>query len=334
MANKPTLIVITPVRNEAWVLEAFLTHCSSWADHIIVADQHSTDGSREICARFPKVTLIDNPTQEWVEHECRARLLEEAQRIPGDKIVFGLDADEFLSDGFEKTEGWRRIMESKPYEMFALRWFNLYGDLQHGMVEGGGAEWIAHYSGDTDFTSYYREHERHAVHCQRVPSIENEEFKWILIEDIRFIHLGSLNLRRVRNKLDFYQVVNIDKQPVKAKPISMYRTYTDMLGVKAPKLDAPVHLCTLDSQADLSQLLRSADNGQHYIDEMVAIFRREGIEKFLTLCIWDNPDLQKAGMVVKPPLPIRLMHRYLRATQPYHNTFLIKTIDKILKRLF
>ena len=61
---KPQLIVITPVRNEAWVLEAFLTHCSSWADHIIIADQHSTDGSREIAQQFPKVTLIDNPTDE------------------------------------------------------------------------------------------------------------------------------------------------------------------------------------------------------------------------------------------------------------------------------
>ena len=51
MNNRPTMIVITPVRNEAWVLDAFLTCTSSWADYIILADQHSDDGTREIAAK-------------------------------------------------------------------------------------------------------------------------------------------------------------------------------------------------------------------------------------------------------------------------------------------
>ena len=58
--RNPQLIVLTPVRNEAWVLRAFLTATSLWADKIIIADQMSTDGSREICKEFPKVILLDN----------------------------------------------------------------------------------------------------------------------------------------------------------------------------------------------------------------------------------------------------------------------------------
>ena len=65
MNNRPSIIVITPVRNEAWVLDAFLTCTSSWADFIILADQHSTDGTRAIARKYKKVTLIDNPTDEW-----------------------------------------------------------------------------------------------------------------------------------------------------------------------------------------------------------------------------------------------------------------------------
>ena len=326
----PQLIVVTPVRNEAWVLEAFLTHCSSWADRIIIADQHSTDGSREIAMRFPKVTLIDNPTDEWVENICRARLMEEAQRVPGDKIIFGLDADEFLSDGFEKTAGWKHILESTPNEVFCFRWLNLYGDMQHGQVEGSGAEWAAHYSDGIDIAAEYRRIEHNAVHCQRVPCLEEEHCRYTMIEDIRFVHLASLNRHRVRNKMDFYQVVNIDKNPRKSKPVSMYRSYTSTINATAPALLAPVRLTA--AGRDLTPLLRTADHGQHYIDEMEAIMRREGCRKFRRLCIWDNPDLRAAGIDYRPPLPIRLAHSYLRATQSRSGSRLIRAIDKLLAR--
>ena len=57
-------IVMTPVRNEAWVLRAFLETTSLWADYIIIADQMSTDGSREIAKSYEKVILIDNKNPE------------------------------------------------------------------------------------------------------------------------------------------------------------------------------------------------------------------------------------------------------------------------------
>ncbi|MBQ5533121.1 MAG: glycosyltransferase family 2 protein, partial [Bacteroidales bacterium] len=63
--NHPLIIVMTPVRNEAWVLRAFLETTSLWADYIVVADQLSDDGSRELLSRYPKVVLIDNATPEF-----------------------------------------------------------------------------------------------------------------------------------------------------------------------------------------------------------------------------------------------------------------------------
>ena len=46
MTSTPLMIVMTPVRNEAWVLPAFLESTSRWADYIIIADQMSTIGVR------------------------------------------------------------------------------------------------------------------------------------------------------------------------------------------------------------------------------------------------------------------------------------------------
>ena len=333
LTHRPQLIVVTPVRNEAWVLEAFLTHCSSWADRIIIADQHSTDSSREIALRFPKVTLIDNPTDEWIENVCRAHLLEEAQRIEGDKIIFALDADEFLSSGFEHSASWQQILQSTPNIVFQFRWFNLYGDLQHGAIDGGGAEWAAHYSAGTDIAAEYRRIEHHAVHCMRVPCLEIERCGYTLVEDIRFVHLGNLSRPRTRNKLDFYQVVNHDKNPVKSNPIRLYRSYTDIIDQCAPLLDTPVRLTTLGGE-DITHLVRTADHGQHYIDEIVAILRREGCRKFASLCIWDNPDLVAAGIHYRPPLRFRLLHRYLRATQPHRQRLAVRIVDKVLKAIF
>ena len=37
--TRPKVICVTPVRNEAWIIEPFLRAAELWADHIILADQ-------------------------------------------------------------------------------------------------------------------------------------------------------------------------------------------------------------------------------------------------------------------------------------------------------
>lgn len=79
--TRPLNIVITPVRNEAWVLRAFLEATSLWADYIIIADQMSVDGSREIAKEYPKVILIDNDSAEMHQAATRRLLFEAAKRL-------------------------------------------------------------------------------------------------------------------------------------------------------------------------------------------------------------------------------------------------------------
>ena len=64
MSNYPQIVVLTQVRNDAWVLRAFLEATSLWADYIIIVDRMSTDGSREIAQDYPKVILIDDHRKE------------------------------------------------------------------------------------------------------------------------------------------------------------------------------------------------------------------------------------------------------------------------------
>ena len=50
--NAPIHIVMTPTRNEVWVLRAFMEATTRWADYIIICDQMSTDGTREIVQAY------------------------------------------------------------------------------------------------------------------------------------------------------------------------------------------------------------------------------------------------------------------------------------------
>ena len=121
---KPLFIVMTPVRNEAWVLHAFLKTTSTWADFIIIADQMSTDGSRDIYKQYEKVIVIDNNNQDFNEAERQSMLVTKAREIANhrDCILFGLDADEIFSANYTNTNDWKEILMSNPGAVFWFKW--------------------------------------------------------------------------------------------------------------------------------------------------------------------------------------------------------------------
>ena len=331
--DKPILIVVTPARNEAWVLDAFLTCVSSWADHIIVADQHSTDGSREIAAKYPKVILVDNDMAEMNQAATRLLLFREVDKIKGDKIVFTIDADEFLSEGFETTEGWQRILTSQPNELFCFRWLNLYGDYDHVIPSMDYMEWGCHFPSDVQISNLYQQCEERSIHEMRVPCLPLEQVSYVNIPDIQFVHLARLNLTRQKNKEDFYQVSSVAKLKERISAISAFRTY-HCPRPNTKVLESSAVLQALGSQDNWAKLVRLDDYGQYYIDEMKAVFERDGYNGYLKLDIWDNPYLKAAGISPKIPLRFRLLHWYLRKTQENSNKRIVKIIDRMLKALF
>ena len=108
--SRPIHIVMTPTRNEAWVIRAFLECNGLWADYIIIADQMSTDGTREIIAEYQErwntvlttpstvhrtqytvhnmhqcqLIMIDNTNPEFNEAERQSMLVAEEIRCYGD----------------------------------------------------------------------------------------------------------------------------------------------------------------------------------------------------------------------------------------------------------
>src|SRR5271154_3152689 len=127
MGEKPKIVVLTPVKNEAWILPRFLATTSLWADLIIIADQKSSDESVQICKRFEKVVLIPNENPNFNEAERQLLLIKAARElVPGSRILFALDADEILAANALETAGWQKILKAQPGTAVLLEKPDLY----------------------------------------------------------------------------------------------------------------------------------------------------------------------------------------------------------------
>ncbi len=195
----PLIIVMTPVRNEAWVLNAFLRTTSTWADYIIIADQMSTDGSRDIIKKFAEgnkaktdladVILIDNKNPNFNEAERQSMLIAKAREISAgrDTVLFGLDADEILAANFKETEDWKKILNSIPCDVFWFKWAEIspnkkqYGDSTY-------YPWVFHDDGIEPHGNYVR-----VMHSMRIPYPLDEK-QIYYINDFRVLHLAYLGI--------------------------------------------------------------------------------------------------------------------------------------------
>ena len=113
---------MTPVKNEAWILPLFLQSASIWADYIIIADQSSTDGSREIASRFPKVVLIENDSAD-LDEEYRNHILPIATIKSQTVTYYGLTREQIVKFVNEDhPEGVDRFVPLGKSMDFTLVW--------------------------------------------------------------------------------------------------------------------------------------------------------------------------------------------------------------------
>lgn len=124
---KPKIVVVTPVKNEAWIIDRFLAVSSQFADYIIIADQNSTDESVAICKKYPKVILIKNEADEYDEPSRQILLIQTARElVPEHKIILALDADEILAANAMQTLGWQSMLKAKPGTILCFEKPELY----------------------------------------------------------------------------------------------------------------------------------------------------------------------------------------------------------------
>lgn len=196
--QSPKIVVITPVKNEAWILDRFLSVTSQFADYIIIADQNSTDGSQSICKKYPKVILIENKAEKFNEAERQLLLIKTARDLVQEhKIILALDADEILAANATKTASWQKMLQAKPGTILFFEKPDLFVTTHQCLRTG-----ILTPLGYVDDGA---EHQPQKIHSVRVPMPEYANR--LHIHDIKIIHYATTRLDAHASKLRMYTVV-------------------------------------------------------------------------------------------------------------------------------
>jgi hypothetical protein len=98
--TSPVLGVLARVKNECDIIEAFVRHHSTLVDRVIVVDNMSQDGTREILEALADeglpLTVLSDETIEYRQGEIMSYLARTGIRAFHIDRLFLLDADEFL----------------------------------------------------------------------------------------------------------------------------------------------------------------------------------------------------------------------------------------------
>ena len=222
---KPTIICLTPIRNEAWILDKFLKCTSLWADYIIIADQMSTDGSREIAQKYPKVILVDNNSTTFNEPERQKLLINEARKITGRRLLITLDADEIFTPNVLISPEWHTILNSKPGTIFQFQLANIRPNFQNMWL-------VNHFS--WGFMDDGSEHITNGkIHTSRIPLPSSSDT--VSLNEIKVIHFQFTAWKRMQSKHRWYQcyeIINISDK----SPLNIFRMYHHMYGLAKEQL--------------------------------------------------------------------------------------------------
>ncbi|BDA69826.1 hypothetical protein CAL7716_039920 [Calothrix sp. PCC 7716] len=328
--TKPTIICITPVKNEASILHRFLKCTSLWADHIIIADQNSNDGSKEIALSYPKVTLIENSSKQFNEPERQKMLIEAARKIPGLRLLIALDADEMLTGNFQESPEWQTVLNASPGTLIEFEWVNI--------LPGFTSYWSpTNWYYPLGFMDDGSTHSGNIIHSPRVP--EPIKAPKIRLQRIKILHYQHINWERNKVKQRWYQCYERLNKPEK-RLVNIYRMYHNMNAF-------PKHEIHFLPQEWLSEYEKHGiDMTSLYLNtiywqeqELLEWMSKYGTKRLKEIAIWDINWLeiaQKYQIYVDTDYQDprnhldKIIHYWLKQTQPIKHNLFVKVIDKLL----
>jgi glycosyltransferase involved in cell wall biosynthesis len=319
--TKPTVICLTPVKNEAWILHRFLKCASLWTDHIIIADQSSDDGSREIALSYPKVTLVDNPSPTFNEPERQKILLEAARRIPGPRLIIALDADEMLTANFLDSPEWDTVLQADPGTVIRLQFAVIRPDLC--------SYWLEPHTHPYGFVDDGSEHVGRKIHSQRVPV--PSQAPSITLRDIKVMHYVGVDSEKWASKHRWYQCWERLNRPQR-RSIDIYRHYHRIDDIPPHEIKPmPEEWMAGYRQRGIDMTSVSREGVFRWDMEVLAFLGEYGPAKFKRQAIWDVDWTALHREIYPDAPPVRFkdprnwldkwVHRWLRKTQPYYSHF-------------
>ncbi len=315
--------LITPVRNEAHLLEAFIRHHTPLFDHIVIADQQSTDGSWEIANSHPNVIALRNDSPVYDERVRRIIMLYEVERRHPGALVMGLDADEFL------------LAEPPNWESRCEDWIRNHSDrtirFHWNYLHPNGADWFVL---QQDFCRPVISGEINPgyIHLPRIPATAEK----LLCDEFPILHLNLYWLRRMQMKVWWYQALEVMNGGEPS--IDSLRLYSRNAACIMPHR----HTVPDKFQPEIRRILESLRvedswDTWHKTD-LLEMLARDQDSLLSTIPIWAFPwqtELAATGLPAHPgpSLRCRLMEWWIQKTNATSKSTPVRWVDAILRRI-
>jgi hypothetical protein len=290
-ADRPVLL-LCPTRNAIHDLRRSLPTWELIADKIIIADQGSTDGSRELVQSHDKVVLIDNPNREYNEFTRNALLVEAARKIHPAAIHLMLDADEILSSNVLDAPEWHHFRQMEPGTVGDFNWIQLWKTPRQYIARGVGSPGryqLAFIDDGRPVEGKKRMHEQRGV------GVQNPDLKFVF-NDVVCLHYAWVNFQAAIRRNNYYKVHWVT-QGAKSyhqnnRNHGWHRTVRDK-----DIASSPAHWLSgyLSRDIDVTSIGESA---LYWWDiEILKTFNAIGVKKFYPLDIWREVDWEQLRQI-------------------------------------
>jgi hypothetical protein len=280
--EKQKVICLMPVKNEVDLLPITLGILSRYCDTIIIADQMSDDGSRDVYKNFPKVQMIDN-IREGHSNQVRWDLLKAAREHEGNNLLLSLDADEYIPPAL-----FERFIQDHDFvigESFRFPWIQLWKSIR--WYNNTGA-WYKNYQRAAwvdDRTTIYGDTIVINDHIARVPAGFLTNCK--KVDDIPIIHLQWVSWNKTQLKQAWYRCTELIASP---------KNHIAINAAYSISLDRP-HIALTPVPQEWTKGLDGLEVVEHFsptwhLREIYSFFDKHGIEFFEPLQIWHIPELE------------------------------------------
>lgn len=347
--SKLKIICLTPVKNEEWILERFLKATSLWADHIILADQGSTDRTAEIARKFSKVILIENPDRQFSEHKRQQLLVDKARaEFPGKKLFIALDADEFFTANIFTSPEWQTVLKADPGTFVRINWIHPFPRFNEAAEDIKVDYGVGYMDDGHPFTV------KGAIHNPRLPIPARGTH--IFLHSIKLLHYNLVDFDRDRSKKRWYISWEFFHKLRSAYRVNRTYIHHHPLGKTIPFNHEWIKAYE-DAGIDMTSLKRSTQhfeftnaNGTKWKleyeywwdEEILEWMNSEGSKKFSKLDIWDK-DWEMWGKIRfdnqtdfrrRTSLKTRLILHFIRRTPNLKSNSFIGWLDRFMEWIY
>lgn len=328
-------IVYIGVKNDSWFIENSIRHAVEWADHVIVADESSTDGSIDIYRKLEKECsnlkmIYNRPKMDNSSPDPRNYMLKQVRMIEGNNIIFGFDADEIISAKILKTEIRKEIIQKLSIgKCLELPWLTLWRHpLQYRSDKSVWSNNSCLFAFRDDRTSSYQSA---AFHGYRVP--DKLVINKIKINHIPVLHYQFVNIGIDKSKQALYQIFERNHYPNRnmCYIYKLYSHYFDERKLECKKLKEEDYVPWINIGLKICQTYDDDDIFSWRDEEVLKNFNKYGLDRYAKTLIWHinwekkrqqalTKGLQNVPSfeIVDPrSLSTRLAHKFIMKYQKY-----------------